>query len=44
MENETKEPQDPKSKTEQEPFKPEGINWSKFEKSIQIQTVGTLQD
>ena len=34
----------PKKKTEHGPCKQEEINWSKLEKSIQIQTVGTLQD
>ena len=34
----------PKAKTEHGPCKQEEINWSKLEKSIQIQTVGTLQD
>ena len=34
----------PKAKTEHGPFNQEEINWSKLEKSIQIQTVGTLQD
>ena len=34
----------PKAKTEHGPCKQEEIYWSKIEKSIQIQTVGTLQD
>ena len=34
----------PKAKTEHWPCKQEEIYWSKIEKSIQIQTVGTLQD
>ena len=34
----------PRAKTEQEPCKQEEKNWSKIEKGIQIQTVGTLQD
>ncbi len=34
----------PKAKTEHGPCKQEEINWSKLEKSIQIETVGTLQD
>ena len=34
----------PKAKTEHGPCKQEEINRSKLEKSIQIQTVGTLQD
>ena len=45
MEDRTKEPQDPKAKTEYEPSTREEKNWSKIEKKIiQIQTVGTLQD
>ena len=34
----------PKTKPEYEPCSQEKINWSKIEKSIQIQTVLTLQD
>ena len=34
----------PNAKTEHELCSQEEINWSKIEKSIQIQTVGTLQD
>ena len=33
----------PKAKTEHEQGSKEEINWSQIEKSIQIQTVGTLQ-
>ena len=34
----------PKTKTEHVPCNQDEINWSKIEKSIQIETVGTLQD
>ena len=44
MENQTKEPQDSKDKTKHEPCSQEKIEWSKIVKSIQIQTVLTLQD
>ena len=33
----------PKAKTEHEPRSQEELNWSKIEKSIQNETVGTLQ-
>ena len=43
-ENKTKEPQDPREKTEHETCSQEEINWNKIEKTIQNKTVGTLQD
>ena len=44
MENKTKEPQDPRAKTEHETCSQEKINWSKIERSFQNITVRTLQD
>ena len=44
MENKKKKHKTSKAKTEHGPCKQEEINRSKLEKSIQIQTVGTLQD
>ena len=44
MENKTKEPQDPREKTEHETCSQEEKKWSKFKKSIQKRTVRTLQD
>ena len=43
-ENERKETQDPKAKTVHGNCRQDEIIWSKIEKSIQIKTVGILQD
>ena len=43
MENKTKEPQDPREKTEHETCSQEEINWIKIERSIQNITVRTLK-
>ena len=44
MDNKTKEPQDPRAKTEHETCSQEEMIWSKIERSIQIVTVRTPQD